>query len=657
MMRWLMVLGWIAAGICTQVPIKVLAQTPPSSRIWTVNRGDTISIHPGTLVSITGSFWNRPGGAVYNRDTIYLTDTLLSEGGNTLFQQQLPGTVVLRGPEQIIAGTDPVEFHTLRLRGLGAKRLDQPIDVTDTLDLGARMLDTRVHTCHVRTGFVDAIRRTEGFVRSDSGGWLWRLLVPGGTYLFPVGDSLPGFRYRPVELTAVSLSPYEVRMVNRDPNTDGLWRDRRDTGLCAINPFYYHRIRPVSGTPATDIRIYYDRLADAGGDRIAHWAFPAPGFWRNLGGVQGNTTPLASVQVDAHSNFNTDAFALGRMKPEPYFDPLPPRICRGAPPLQFTGLNPPTRGYFTANGRRLPGYFLVADSFPDGLVQITFVNPDTFLGEVLCPDSVTRFIEIYTPPPAGLRANAGGICRDGNLLLTASPAGERYRWLWNGTPQPPDSTADSTLLVTEPGTWQVVVYYACGAVDTSPPLNLVRYERPTAAFGYAPDSANIFSPIQFTDQSTPASPAPDDRLVGWFWAFGDSSFSTAQNPAHSWQRPGAYTVRLVVTSAVGCADTAEQVVNIYDRFELFIPNVFTPNGDGQQDRFQPTGEGFAEYNLQVFDRWGRRMWQGTSITQSWDGNAPGGAPAPEGTYFYQLRLRGYGPGRTTTRQGSLTLLR
>lgn len=90
-----------------------------------------------------------------------------------------------------------------------------------------------------------------------------------------------------------------------------------------------------------------------------------------------------------------------------------------------------------------------------------------------------------------------------------------------------------------------------------------------------------------------------------------------------------------------------------------LPNVFTPNGDGFNDELRPYAlSGIADWRLEVWDRWGQRVFSG-QWNEPWRGQTPHGL-ALEGTYFYQLTLRllsGSGPEWTFTRTGSVTLFR
>lgn len=90
-----------------------------------------------------------------------------------------------------------------------------------------------------------------------------------------------------------------------------------------------------------------------------------------------------------------------------------------------------------------------------------------------------------------------------------------------------------------------------------------------------------------------------------------------------------------------------------------VPNVFTPNGDGVNDRFLPTNlSGVSRWRLQVWDRWGRPTFRG-DWNIPWEGETPMG-PAPEGVYFYLVEMElfsGQGPPLRFQRAGSVSLLR
>lgn len=120
----------------------------------------------------------------------------------------------------------------------------------------------------------------------------------------------------------------------------------------------------------------------------------------------------------------------------------------------------------------------------------------------------------------------------------------------------------------------------------------------------------------------------------WTWDFGDGNNSTLQNPTHSYTGAGTYTVTLTVTSQGGCTDTAQMIVAALEG--VLIPNVFTPNGDGTNDEFYIPNSGLKEYKIEIFDRWGVKVFESEAPEIHWDGRSTSGQPCTDGTYYFIL---------------------
>jgi len=69
--------------------------------------------------------------------------------------------------------------------------------------------------------------------------------------------------------------------------------------------------------------------------------------------------------------------------------------------------------------------------------------------------------------------------------------------------------------------------------------------------------------------------------------------------------------------------------------DIFLADIFSPNGDGQNDILFMRGKGIKEFRLLVYDRWGEKMFETTDLTLGWDGNYKG-KPASQGVYVYYL---------------------
>jgi gliding motility-associated-like protein len=88
---------------------------------------------------------------------------------------------------------------------------------------------------------------------------------------------------------------------------------------------------------------------------------------------------------------------------------------------------------------------------------------------------------------------------------------------------------------------------------------------------------------------------------------------------------------------------------------LFLPNAFTPNGDGLNDMFISGGEFTETFHLDVYDRWGMLIFEAQTQTEGWDGTYKGN-PVAEGTYVWHVRATGYG-GQSLQTQGSVLVIR
>ncbi len=144
--------------------------------------------------------------------------------------------------------------------------------------------------------------------------------------------------------------------------------------------------------------------------------------------------------------------------------------------------------------------------------------------------------------------------------------------------------------------------------------------------------------------------------LSYEWDFGDGRFSIEENPIHLF---GEGTFRVILTAwdeNFACPDTASLLLTIVPDGVLFVPNAFTPNGDGQNDVFYFYGEGIQEFEVNIYDRWGRLIALLNGVAEGWDGRLLGGGVAPEGVYVYRLEGR-LNNGANLSRSGTITLLR
>ncbi|HQV75785.1 MAG TPA: gliding motility-associated C-terminal domain-containing protein, partial [Flavobacteriales bacterium] len=96
----------------------------------------------------------------------------------------------------------------------------------------------------------------------------------------------------------------------------------------------------------------------------------------------------------------------------------------------------------------------------------------------------------------------------------------------------------------------------------------------------------------------------------------------------------------LITASLGPCVAASDTVLIETK-ELFIPEGFSPNGDGDNDRFVVTGmDAYPNSDFTVFNRWGQKVYENNDYSNEWDGHSRNGQELPNDTYFYVLNLSG-----------------
>ena len=103
---------------------------------------------------------------------------------------------------------------------------------------------------------------------------------------------------------------------------------------------------------------------------------------------------------------------------------------------------------------------------------------------------------------------------------------------------------------------------------------------------------------------------------------------------------GTYVV--TGTDSLNCSNTYQFTLNTEfcprEPYFLIIPNVFTPNGDGENDIFEPNGTSFEQKSMNIFNRWGQLIFE-DYYGIGWDGRLPSGLKASDGTYLYRITIQ------------------
>ncbi|MDX1907016.1 MAG: gliding motility-associated C-terminal domain-containing protein [Bacteroidia bacterium] len=236
---------------------------------------------------------------------------------------------------------------------------------------------------------------------------------------------------------------------------------------------------------------------------------------------------------------------------------------------------------------------------------------------------------------------------DGTATANVTGGRPPFRYTWS------NGTSGSSVGALPGGTYNVTVTDAADC-SVSGFINLEGAPLIEAAFTGTPDTLVPVALSEATFRFTNLSSGGET----YTWIFGDGTSSDEANPIHVFQDTGNFFVKLIVrNSASRCADsvTVGPFVVRQDG-AIYVPDAFTPNLDGFNDKFIVKGELVENYSLRIFNRWGALVYESNAITDSWDGTLAGGRAAPQGVYIYHLSAVLPGD-KNISQTGTVTLFR
>jgi gliding motility-associated-like protein len=275
-----------------------------------------------------------------------------------------------------------------------------------------------------------------------------------------------------------------------------------------------------------------------------------------------------------------------------------------------------------------------------------------------CDTAVTDTVSVFSQPPhPALTADTVLGCPGLDVCFTSAPVGDNIGYSWSFGDGDTSHAQNPCYVYPQAGVYTVSFQVALSpecVYDTT--MSHLVTVLPLAHAAFTPSPPVIQQPdslIIFTNESKGAA--------GYLWDFYGAystdhitGISTETNPTFDYSTYGVFRVTLYAYNLLGCPDSVSRSVTVWPEQNFYIPNAFTPNGDGINDEFYVYAQpGANVVSFQVYDRWGEKVHDGI---YPWDGTYRG-QPLEPGIYAYIATIQLIDQTQAVQNKGSVTLIR
>lgn len=234
------------------------------------------------------------------------------------------------------------------------------------------------------------------------------------------------------------------------------------------------------------------------------------------------------------------------------------------------------------------------------------------------------------------------VCPNYPIQFTDISVGDTvFNWHWDFGDGTIDSVQNPSHAYTTPGFYTIsLTASSSNDTQTKVKTNYIHVrDFPQALINYLD---TIFLPTYFI--CFVGSVANNDGyFYKYYWNFDNTGYGYGDSiKTHLFDSDGTHTINLMVYAGAGCRDTSTLTITIKDT--LGAPNIFTPNNDNQNDLFIVKTNGYNNFTLDIFNRWGVIVYSVTAKYLQWDGYSSAGVPVPAGVYYYHVTspdIKGY----------------
>lgn len=379
--------------------------------------------------------------------------------------------------------------------------------------------------------------------------------------------------------------------------------------------------------------------------------------WSTLSSLDSAVTGLCAgtyVLTVTDKNKCTDKFTFNLTEPDALTAQISPSatepVCvKGS--MKITGTISGGTQPYTAQW--LPDPSISDNSVMDPVVTPVTQTTYTLIVEDSRKCSTSVAITLQPTPVADFSVDTISDCKNVTATLKNSSnaiAPYTLEWAIDGN----SSGKEINSLVLTPGKHDIklVVQDKNGCKDEiSKSFVTLKPEMPVASFSYSVPQETLLDPtITFVNASTKAT------VYKWSFGTGDSSF--AEHVSFTYPDSGTYKVCLRALNDKNCYSDTCAKIKIKGITSFYIPNAFTPGGDGRNDHFMPVSMGIdpKQYEFEVFNRWGELIFSTTDISKGWDGTYMDKL-VQDGVYVWKIHAKETDTRKRISQSGTVTLLK
>lgn len=264
----------------------------------------------------------------------------------------------------------------------------------------------------------------------------------------------------------------------------------------------------------------------------------------------------------------------------------------------------------------------------------------------------STFLKVFPLPAVSFTPSSSSGCYPYQVMFTnSSPASATLHWDLG------DGNTSSLQTVqheyTSPGIYDIMLKVTDfnGCTDSLKVFGAVEvFDHPVADFVFEPEAITILDPlVHFSDNSS-------GLITQWNWSVDTVQFSSHSLTTYVFPDTGSYPVSLFVTDENGCTDDTTLIIYVNEDHAFYLPNAFSPNGDGINDKFGPQGIGISneDYLFEIYDRWGNLAFRSNDPSKGWDGKS-GGVPVQD-IYVWRVKVKNAITREVKNYRGTVTIV-